>query len=83
MELTERDRAYLESRLGYSGEEVSYIERGEYHYSSLLKSKVSETFALAKVGKKSWLMGIAMASYNAACVCHYKNGNGEIRIRRV
>lgn len=83
MKLTERDRTFLESRLGYSEEEVNYIERGEYSYSSLLKSKVSETFVLTKVGKKSWLMGIAMASYNAACVCHYKNGNGEIRIKRL
>lgn len=83
MELTERDKTFLGSHLGYSGEEVNYIGRGEYSYSSLLKAKVSERFAVSKIGKKSWLKGIASASYKTAAVCHYKNGNGEIRIKRI
>lgn len=82
MKLTEKDKAFLKKKFGYTDEEVDYIGRGEFAYSSLLKSKVSESFAIEKAGKKSWLMGVATASFNAACVCHYKNGNGEIRIRR-
>ncbi len=83
MKFTERDKNYLASNFGYSAEEIAYIEKGEFNYSTLFKAKVTERFAIEKLGKKAWLMSIAMASFNAAAGCEYKKGSGIIKIKRL
>ena len=80
--LTPRSKHYLKI-VGYTDEDIFYIEQADYRYLFDYTSKVDESLAIKRLGRESWLSGIARARFHFSAVRECRLGNSIIYIERV
>lgn len=80
--LKPRAKHYLKI-VGYTDEEISLIENSEYRYTFDYSGKLDEVSAIRRLGRETWLSGIARACFHGAVVKDCQRGSSVIYIERV
>lgn len=82
MKLKLRARHYLKM-VGYTDEEITLIENTEYRYMYDYRNKITEQLAIRRLGKESWLSGIARACFHESAARQCRLGSKIIYIERI
>lgn len=82
MKLKLRAKHYLKM-VGYTDEEITLIENTEYRYMYDYRNKIAEQLAVRRLGKESWLSGIARACFHKSAARQCRLGSKIIYIERI